>query len=228
MAQATETKRDDERPAVGWFRLGEAPLDEQRGQVILVTARWVLIVVAAILSLNAPDTLIDLQVSIGGLLLLAGVNFVLHTNLMMKRESSSKVLYWTSVGDIVGITAIVAITGGQSAYAFVFYYPALLAFSLALPLRVTTLLTICTVVGYTGTVLLVSADTFQADPDGFASTLVTRLITFIAVMFVANMYRWVEFKRLEDETELVAPPQGSSNRTATAPNGPSIKTEFAS
>src|SRR5687768_12612785 len=71
-----------------WLGFGEAaPTEERRGEIILVSARWVLIVIGLLLTLNAPANLVNLQVSIGGILALAAVNFVLHTNLAMKRSA---------------------------------------------------------------------------------------------------------------------------------------------
>jgi hypothetical protein len=197
-----------------WLSLGEAEETQApRGEIVLVLARWVLIVVGMGLTLNAPSDLSDLQVTIVGILALAGVNFWLHTNLVMRRRSSHEFLYWTSGADIAVITAVVAITGGFDSYAFVFYYPAILTFSLVFPFRITAYLTGAMACLYAAILPLVSASALDADPEGFPATLVARLMSFVAVMAVANMYRWVEFRRLEDEKASVKPPRPAKSRT---------------
>ena len=197
-----------------WLSLGEAEETQApRGEIVLVLARWVLIVVGMGLTLNAPSDLADLQVTIVGILALALVNFWLHTNLVMQRRSSHEVLYWTSAADIAVITAVVAISGGFDSYAFVFYFPAILTFSLVFPFRITAYLTGAMACFYAAIVPLVSREALDADPEGFPATLAARVISFVAVMAVANMYRWVEFRRLEDEKASVHPPRTARART---------------
>ena len=214
-APARERKTD----LVSWLQLGEAlETGAPRGEIILVLARWVLIVVGMALTLNAPHDLADLQVTIVGILALAVVNFWLHTNLVMQRPSSRSVLYWTSAADIAVVTAVVSITGGVDSYVFVFYFPAILAFSLVFPFRVTAYLTAGIALAYTGTVLLSSQTAMDADIEGFAATLFTRLLTFAGVMAVANMYRWVEYQRLENEVA-ARPASARTSRRSTG-SGP--------
>jgi hypothetical protein len=183
-----------------WFTGADLDIGElRRGEIILVSARWILIVVGLLLALNAPDSLLDLQVSIAAILTMAVVNFVLHTNILNTKPAATTTLYIASLGDIAVISAIIAITSGFSSFAFVFFYPAIMGYSLVFPLRITAYFTVAMGALYSAILLTTSHDVFAADPDGSYAVLVTRLMTFAAVMVVANMYRLVERQRLQDE-----------------------------
>ena len=183
-----------------WFTGADLDIGElQRGEIVLVVARWILIVVGLLLALHAPDTLLDLQVSIAAILTMAVVNFVLHTNILNTKPAAATTLYIASIGDVSVISAIVAITSGFDSYAFVFFYPAIMGYSLVFPLRITAYFTVAMGALYSAILLATSHDVFVADPDGSYAVLVTRLMTFAAVMVVANTYRLVERQRLQDE-----------------------------
>lgn len=208
MASATQrgfaTTHPGPNNLTGWLTRSEPGSDTTHGQIMLVAARWVLIVVGTILTLQNPNSLIDLQVSIVGLLAIAGLNFLLHTNLIMKRPASEPTLYLASCGDIVLISAIVAISGGFDSYAFVFYYPAIIAYSLVFSLRTTAYFTGSVLALYTFVVVMVSGEALSADLQGTAATVAARLVTFVAVMTVSNMYRFIERRRPEQEVSRVA------------------------
>ena len=216
----------EQSPVQRWLNLGSSDEpEERRGEIVLLAARWVLIVVGIVLTLDAPASLIQLQFGVGVLIAIAAVNFVLHTNLVTNQAASKTVLCWSSAGDVVAITSIIAMTGGFSSYVFVFFYPAILAYSVALPFRVTAGLTAAVVGLYAAVVLTVSAAALHADSQAVASTLVARLFTFIAVMAAANMYRWVEERRLEDESPNASPVPSSDQRGIA--DRPAIDTGFA-
>ncbi len=196
-----QTRAGMEGPAwSSWLSGADLDISElKRGEIILVSARWILIVVGLLLTLNAPENLVDLQISIAAILGMAMLNFVLHTNILNTRPAAASTLYIASLGDIGVITAIVAITGAYDSFAFVFFYPAIMAFSLVFPVRITAFFTLVMSALYSMVVLSVSDDVFAADPEGSYATLVTRVMTFVAVMVVANSYRLVERQRLKDE-----------------------------
>ena len=79
-----------------------------------------------------------------------------------------------SCGDIALISAIVAISGGFDSYAFVFYYPAIIAYSLVFSLRTTAYFTGAVLVLYTFVVLVVSGEAFSGDPQETAATMAAR------------------------------------------------------
>ena len=184
-----------------WLAGADLDINElKRGEIVLVSARWILIIVGLLLTLNAPDDLVDLQISIAAILSMAVLNFVLHTNILNAKPAAATTLYVASIGDIGVIAAIVGITGAYNSFAFVFFYPAIMAYSLVFPLRITSLFTLAMAGLYSLVLLTVSSDVFAADAEGAYAVLVTRLMTFAAVMVVANSYRLVERQRLQDET----------------------------
>ena len=125
-----------------------------------------------------------------------------------------------SCGDIALISAIVAISGGFDSYAFVFYYPAIIAYSLVFSLRTTAYFTVAVLVLYTFVVLVVSGEAFSGDPQETAATMAARLMTFVGVMTVSNMYRFVERRRTQEEVSRVAsrPRRRSARVTANSTN----------
>ena len=125
-----------------------------------------------------------------------------------------------SCGDIALISAIVAISGGFDSYAFVFYYPAIIAYSLVFSLRTTAYFTGAVLVLYTFVVLVVSGEAFSGDPQETAATMAARLMTFVGVMRVSNMYRFVERRRTQEEVSRVAsrPRRRSARVTANSTN----------
>lgn len=209
MASITSNTVGDNRSHIGteglslssWLGSPDLDLNElRRGEIVLVSARWILIVVGLLLALNAPESLVNLQVTIASILTMAVVNFVLHTNILNTKPAAATTLYIASVGDIVVISAIVGITGAYESYAFVFFYPAIMAYSLVFPSRVTALFTLIMAGLYSLVLLTTSAEVFTSDPEGSYAVLAARLVTFLAVTVVANAYRLVERQRLQDET----------------------------
>jgi hypothetical protein len=167
------------------------------GQVLIVSARWVLIVTALALSLwsPAPSDLNWLRLSLFVLLALAVGNFYLHAHILMRRPVPEPVVYAASAADLVVISVLTGAFGGSDAPMFVFYYPALLAFALVFPLPMTVVFTGAAVWLYTVVSL---GDPFRwashlDSPD--AQVLVARLISMVAIAVVANQYARVEADR---------------------------------
>src|SRR5262245_3037303 len=171
--------------------------DLANGQIIIVSARWVLIVTALALSLwsPAPSDLNWLRLSLFVLLALAVGNFYLHAQILMGRRVPESVVYAASAADLVVITVLTAAFGGSDAPMFVFYYPALLAFALVFPLPIAVV--------FTGAVVWLYTVVSLGDPFRWASqldspdtqVLVARLIAMVALAVVANQYARVEADR---------------------------------
>lgn len=113
----------------------EDPRDEKslHGHILIITARWVLVVVGLVLALYRPHDLFELEFSIVTILVLAVINFFLHVSTVTDRTIQTPYIYAATVGDVVVISTIVAMTGGATANSFVFYYPAVLAYTLVFP-----------------------------------------------------------------------------------------------
>ncbi len=112
----------------GWLQSSQ---DLMYGQQVIIAARWILVVAGLMLALWNPDALGELRVQVGMILALAVGNFFLHAQALMKKPLISPVAHLASALDIVVITAIVVVAGGFSSGLYVFYFPALLAISVA-------------------------------------------------------------------------------------------------
>ncbi len=175
-----------------WFEMDRQTEHEaQRGHLLIITARWVLVVVGMVLTLINPADVFELQVGIVVLLTLAVANFFLHVNVLAKRYVPQTLLYAATLGDLAVISTIV---GTASENAFVFYFVAVLAYGLVFPWRMALLFTGGVVVAYTGISLI-------PVPDDFSGTaFFARVLMLAAVVSLATIYRNVEWRRLKDES----------------------------
>jgi hypothetical protein len=103
------------------------------GQTVIVFARWLLVLVGLMVTVWNPDPLPQLRVQIAAILLVAIANFVMHAQLLRRRSTLQAVAYAASMGDLLVISFLVASQGGFSSNVFVFYFPAVLAISVAFP-----------------------------------------------------------------------------------------------
>jgi hypothetical protein len=109
------------------------PSELASGQLVIVVARWVLVLVGLLIALWHPDPLPELRVEIGVILLVAIANFVMHAQLLRRKPPLEAVAYGTSLGDLLVISLLVTAQGGFAATTFVFFFPAVLAIAVAFP-----------------------------------------------------------------------------------------------
>ena len=165
--------------------------DLGQGQIVIVTARWILVLSALLIALWSPGKIGELRLEIVVIILLAVANFYLHAQLLMRRTTLDQwVVYGASLGDLAVITAIVAAQGGFSSNVYIFYYPAVLAFSVAFPRQVNVLYTAATVVIY-ATLALLSVDPSQQA----LSTIFVRVLMLAGVSACGTVYWWIERDR---------------------------------
>ena len=169
--------------------------DLRYGQVVIVTARWILIAAGLVVALWGPGPLGELRVQIAATLLLAGVNFYLHAQLLMRRPVLDGVVYAASIGDMVVITSIVAVQGGYDSGDYIFYYPAILAFAVTFPRPVVAVFAATTTLVYG--VLAVGTAPLSITGSELVVLLVPRLLTFAAVAVCGTVYNHVETERRE-------------------------------
>ncbi len=164
------------------------------GQIVIVTARWALVLMGLLLLIWRPGDLRGFTIGILVVLALAVVNFFLHVQILRDRPIARRLAYGMSLADLVVISLIV-ITGegaGFTADTFVFYYPAVLAYSLVFPAPIGLLLTagLIAVYGLISMPELINSELNQ-------QILVTRLLVIVAVSYLGYWYRVVERRRLE-------------------------------
>jgi hypothetical protein len=175
-------------------RPGDAVVSPQ-GQLVVVIARWVLVIAGFALSLWNAHDLVVMRVQVGTLLVLAVANFYLHAQLLRRRPVLDQVAYWASGADLAAITAILMAQGGYRSDLYVFYCVALLAMAVAFPLSQTVMFAGGTVATYAA-VAVATLPAHASDVD--ALTVVCRLLMLVGVAACGQLYQWVE-RRQERE-----------------------------
>ncbi len=164
----------------------------RHGQIVIVTARWALVVTGLLLMMWRPGDLAGFTIGILIVLALAVINFFLHVQILRDRPIDRTLVYGMSLADLVVISLIVITREGFDADAFVFYYPAVLAYSLVFAGQMTVLLTAGLMAVY-GLIAMPEA----IDSELNQQILVTRELMIVAVSYLGYRYRVVERRRLE-------------------------------
>ena len=161
------------------------------GQIVIVTARWLLIVTGFIVTLWNPSQADINPVRITLLVLfgLAVANFFLHAQILRGHAIERSILYAASAADLGIITLIVWAFGGLSSPSYVYYYPALLALSLVFPLAATLYFAGGLMIAYA----VVSLPSHLSEPD--LQVLFARLVSLLAVCVVGYVYQGIEERR---------------------------------
>ena len=164
--------------------------DLAHGQIVIVTARWILVFAGLLLALWNSTDVSQLRVQILFILALAFANFYLHAQILMRRPAISSVIYAASAADLTVISVNVLSSGGFESQTFAFYFPALLVLSVAFPGAMTLLYTGATVGFYS----LVGLGAI-AFADGDLQTLVIRDLMLIGVAVCGSLYLRMESRR---------------------------------
>ena len=164
--------------------------DLQHGLIVIIWARWSIVVFAFILRMYRATELGMLIITIVGLMAVALLNFALHARILSKRAVQVKWVYMASIADIGLISLITGLDGGLHTHIFLYYYPAVLGFALVFPGMVTTWLTLAVVLLYSIICLFASSPPLQFDGD--EAILIFRLLSLVGVAVVGNRYRFVE------------------------------------
>jgi hypothetical protein len=164
--------------------------DLRYGLIVIIWARWSIVIFAFILRLYRATEVSMLIVTIIGLLAVALLNFALHIRILSKQAVPAKWVYLASIADLFLISLITGLEGGLHTHIFLYYYPAVLGFALVFPGKITTWLTIGVMVLYSGICLLFSDPALRFDGD--EAILIFRLMSLLGVSVVGNRYRFVE------------------------------------
>jgi hypothetical protein len=167
----------------------DARTDLDHGQIVVVTARWLMIVVGLVLTIVYPTgALGDLRLQISMILLLAIGNFYLHAQVIRGRPIQLWAAYAASGADLLVISLLIAAQGGFGSYRYVLYFPALLALSVAFEPLVTLAFAVATVAVYSAISMLTTEPTD-------APIVASRLLMLAAVAFCGAVYWRVERER---------------------------------
>lgn len=169
------------------------------GQEVIVAARWVLVVAAMLFALWLPADVPQLRVQAFLILLLAMGNFFLHAQVLRRRPAADWVVYAASAADLVAITALLMLQGGFRSDLYVFYFPAVLAYSVAFASEKTAAYTMLAVAAYA------LIGTITAQTDGAALTVALRCLMIVAVAVCGNAYRRMEERRAQGSAAAPTP-----------------------
>jgi hypothetical protein len=172
--------------------LGENTRDDAQdiyfGQVVLIWARWFVILAAAVLALWSSDTTGELATRSLLVVALMGGNFLLHGRSLMEKPANRQLLMLSSAVDLAVVGGIVAAWGeaGLASELYVLYYPLIFAIALVFAPRTALTFAIAAVGSYAALCLV-------SDPDILASTtdakiLAERLITMAATAGLGMFY----------------------------------------
>jgi len=158
------------------------------GQMVVVAARWILVLAGLFLVLWNPEPLGEVRFQVGVLLLLAVANFFLQAQLLMRRPTLEPVMIGASAFDLLVITLLILTQGGFHSNIYIFYFPALLAISVAFIPSVTALFTGAVIALYS-LIALVGGMMFLGSD---AQLFIMRVLMFTAVAFCGGLYRHIE------------------------------------
>ena len=187
---------------VAWLRRAAesetAADDLAHGQSVIVSARWVLVGAGLALALWSPGAIGPLRLQVLVLLLIAVANFFLHAQLLRRHGAVDRVAYVASASDLAVISLLAASQGGFDSNLFAFYFPAVLALSVAFPPKLTAI--------YAGAAMWVYAVICLHSLSGSEMTsanlqiLLTRVLMVAAVAVCGAVYQHVEQSRRAGET----------------------------
>ena len=163
-------------------------VDMDHGQLVVIAARWVLVVAGLLLALWDPAGIGVLRVQIVLILGLAVANFFLQAQFLKNRPVLRDVLYGASVADIAVISLIVVAQGGFSSHVYVFYFPALLAISVAFSPAIVSRFAACSAAAY-GAISMATLD------PGDEVTLAARMIMMAGVAMCGVAFQNVQRDR---------------------------------
>ncbi len=201
-AERPFTPHELEHPAQPWYPPASAPPPQParanrhqvtQGHIVLIVAKWMLIVAGLALTLWAPEDLRDLKIQLLVLVLLALQNFYYHAQILMKRPVPDAVAYGSSISDLAVVTVLVAMGGRIDSGLFVFYLPALAAIALVFSQEATIFFTAAAVAVYAaiGAGSMDAGELAEAD----AQKMVVRMLMMVAIAVCGSTFARIEAER---------------------------------
>lgn len=163
------------------------------GQPVIVAVRWLMIISGLVLAIWNVTDMQELRISIIVIFLLAITNFYLQAQLLTKKPVIKPVVYASSAADLILITFLVAMQGGYSSSIYVYYLPAIAAFSVAFPRWLTGLYVIFLIVVYWMIASL--------SPGSEQLIIFIRLMMIAAVAFCGSQFLAIERLRRQEASK---------------------------
>ena len=165
------------------------------GQPVIVAVRWLMIISGLVLAIWNVNNLQELRLSLDVIFLLAITNFYLQAQLLMKKQVIKPVVYASSAVDLILISFLVASQGGYNSSIYVYYLPAIAAFSVAFPRWLTGL--------YVAFLLVIYWIIASITADSDQMIIIIRLMMIAAVAFCGSLYLAIErTRRLEASKDM--------------------------
>lgn len=173
----------------------EAAEDIYFGQIVIIWARWFVILAATVLALWSSDTTGNLARRAFMVIGLMGINFFLHGRSLMERPANLRLLLATGLADIAIIGLMVAFWGdhGVESQLYVLYYPILFSCALVFVPRLSAFLGAFTVASYAAICLLADPDIVTNTAD--AKAVAIRVITLAATAALGAYYWRIQRRR---------------------------------
>ncbi len=168
----------------------EAAEDIFFGQIVLIWARWFVILAGGIFALWSASSIGQLSGAIVLIVMMMGINFFVHGRYLMEQPVNQTLLIVLSFLDLSLITLILLVWPGQNglnSFLFVLYYPILTAFAFVFQPRFAALYTLAALAAYT--IACFVADTAIFTSSAKMELLVMRAIT-LAAMGGLGAYYW--------------------------------------
>lgn len=165
------------------------------GQVVLIWARWFVILAAAILALWSSDSTGELAIRSTLVIGLMCVNFFLHGRSLMEKPANKHLLIASSAIDLAIVGGIVAAWGeaGLASELYILYYPLLFAFALVFAPRTTITYAAAALGSYVAICVLADPGLVTSSVD--AEELVQRLIAMVATAGLGAYYWRIQRSR---------------------------------
>jgi hypothetical protein len=168
----------------------EAAEDIFFGQLVLILARWSLILAAAAHVLWGASDQATLLVAMLPLVVLMALNFYVHGRYLTERPVNPAFLMTASVLDLAFVTAMIVLGPGPRGFGsplFVLYYPLLLAAAFVYPRWFTGACLLAGMAGYIGACLATAAPFLE---DGRHLEVLVQRLTVGAAMAGLGTYYW--------------------------------------
>jgi hypothetical protein len=169
------------------------------GQLVIIYARWFVIIAMVILALWSTSSVNQLVGAVVFIVPLMVINFFVHGRYLMERPVNKMLLTILSAVDILVVTLLIlfwpAARGLQSQF-YIFYYPFILAFAFVSMARNSIIYTIFTLVLYAAACFIYSSS--AALESIWLERLTIRLITMAAMGLLGAYYWRIQRVRLRE------------------------------
>lgn len=168
----------------------EAAEDIFFGQIVLIWARWFVILAGGVFALWSANSIGQLSAAILLIVMMMGINFFVHGRYLMEQPANQKLLIVLSFADLFLITLIMIVwpgQGGLNSSLFILYYPILTAFAFVFQPRLAALFTVVTLGAYALVCLVANPAILTSSRN--MELLVMRSIT-LAAMGGLGAYYW--------------------------------------